>query len=109
MTVTEVAWERDHHGRPILALKLDGHPAHISSSQKTALTDLGIVEGIVFLSSERSSQSPNLYVHGDYAPAYQGLDLVGCTDDQEVFALYEAMCASIRRGDWREGAQPVQS
>jgi hypothetical protein len=104
VTITDVAWARDHHGRPVLALKLDGHPASISSSQKTALTDLGIVEGVVFLKSERARQSPNPYIHGDYTPTHRAIDLVGCTDDPDVFALYRAMCASILEGTWREGA-----
>jgi hypothetical protein len=99
--MTDVAWTRDHRGKPVLTLKLDGHPAYIRSSQRTDLTDRGIVEGIVFLRSERGSQLPNAYIQGDYAPAYQGLDLVGCTDDPGVFALYLAMCDAIRAGTWR--------
>ena len=87
--------------------RLDGHPAHIRSSQRTALTDRGIVEGIVFLDSERGSQVPNAYIRGDYALTYQGLDLVGCTDDPGVFALYQEMCAAIRADTWRVGARPL--
>ena len=107
MTIANVAWVLDQRGRPVLELDLDGHPAHIRSSQRTALTDRGIVDGIVFLDSERGSQLPDLYIHGDYAPAYRGLDLVGCTDDPGVFALYQEMCAAIRADTWREGARPV--
>lgn len=106
MIVTDVAWTRDHHGKPVLELRLDGHPAHIRSSQKTELTDRGIVDGIVLLDSERGSQLPNQYIRGDYGPAYRGLALVGCTDDLEVFALYQAMCDAIRTDTWHEGAQP---
>ena len=106
MTITEVAWTRDHHGKPVLQLKLDGHPAYIRSSQRTDLTERGIVDGVVFLDSERGSQLPNAYVSGDYAPTYQGLDLVGCTDDPGAFALYQEMCAAIRADTWREGARP---
>ena len=106
MIVTDVAWTRDQHGRSALDLKLDGHPAHILSSQKTDLTDRGIVDGIVFLNSERVRQTPNIYVSGDYTPTYQGLDLVGCTDDPGVFAHYQEMCAAISAGTWREGARP---
>jgi hypothetical protein len=102
-----VTWTRDHHGKPVLELKLDGHPVYIRSSQKTELTDRGIVDGIVFLDSERGGQLPNRYVQGDYAPAYQGQDLVGCTDDTRVFALYQAMCAAIRAHTWYEGAPPA--
>jgi hypothetical protein len=107
MNITDVAWTRDHHGMPVLELKLGGHPAYIRSSQKTELTDRGIVDGIVFLNSERGSQLPNLYIHGDYAPAYRGLDLVGCTDDPAVFALFQEMCAAIRMDTWRAGARPA--
>ena len=35
MTITEVFWSRDLHRRPVLELKLDGHPAYIHSSQRT--------------------------------------------------------------------------
>jgi hypothetical protein len=86
---------------------VDGHPAYIRSGQKTELTDRGIVDGIVFLNSERRSQLPNKYIRGDYAPAYRGLDLVGCTDHPGVFALYQPMCDAIRTGTWHEGARPV--
>jgi len=106
MTVTDVNWTRDHHGLPVLELRLDGHPAYIRSSQETALTDRGLVSGMVFLDSERAGQLPNLYVRGNHAPAYQGLDLVGCTDDAEVFALFQTMCAAIRTDTWHEGARP---
>ena len=107
MNATDVSWTRDHHGKPVLELRLDGHPAYIRSSQRTELTRRGIVDGIVFLDSERAAQSPNVYIQGDYAPDYEGLDLVGCTDDPQVFALYEVMCAAIRAGTWHEGTQPV--
>lgn len=107
MIVTDVVWTRDHHGMPSLTLKLDGHQVRARSSQRTELTDRGIVEGIVFLSSERGSQLPNAYIHGDYAPSYQERDLVGCTDDPGVFALYQEMCAAIRADTWRAGARPV--
>ena len=109
MRLTDVAWTRDHHGKPVLELKIDGHPAYIHSSQKTELTRRGIVDGIVFLDSERRGQSPGVYIHGDYAPAYQGLDLVGCTDDAGVFALYLSMCDAIRAGTWHEGARPAST
>jgi hypothetical protein len=107
VNITDVSWTRDHRGKPVLELKMDGHPAYIRSSQKTELTRRGIVDGIVFLSSERGSQVPGAYLSGDYAPAYQGLDLVGCTDDPGVFALYQEMCAAIRADTWHEGARPA--
>jgi hypothetical protein len=107
MKITDVAWVRDHHGKPALDLRLDGHPAHIRSSQRTELLDRGLLDGVVFLDSERGSQIPNAFVQGNYAPAYQGLDLVGCTDDPGVFALYQAMVQAIRTDRWHEGAQPL--
>ena len=107
MNVTDVAWNRDHHGQPVLALKLDGRPAYIRSSQKTELTQRGILEGIVFLNSDRGAQLPNIYLHGNYEPAYRERDLIGCTDNAQVFALYQAMCQAIRTGHWHEGAQPA--
>lgn len=106
MDITEVAWVRDHHGRPTLELRLDGHPVFIRSSQKTELTQRGLLNGIVFLNSERGSQATNRFVRGDYAPEFVGLDLVGYTDNPGVFALYETMCNAIRDGSWREGRQP---
>jgi hypothetical protein len=102
MSITDIA-DADHHE----AQRCRRHSAHIRSSQKTDLTDRGIVDGIVFLDSERGSQLPNVYIRGDYAPTYQGLDLVGCTDDPGVFALYQEMCAAIRADTWREGTRPV--
>jgi hypothetical protein len=105
MTLTDVAWTRDHHGKPVLELKIDGLPAYIRSSQKTELTRRGIVDGIVFLSSERGSQESGAHIHGEHEPTSQGLDLVGCTDDPGVFGLYQAMCAAIRAGTWHEGPQ----
>jgi hypothetical protein len=107
VNITDVAWIRDHQGRPILALRLDGHPVHIRTSQKTELTRRGLVDGVVFLDSERGAQLPNLYIRGDFAPEYEGIALVGCTDDPEVFALYQEMCEAIRTDTWQEGPRPV--
>jgi hypothetical protein len=107
MRITDVAWIRDHQGRQVLELRLDGHPVHIRISQKTELTRRGLVDGVVFLDSERGAQLPNLYVQGDFTPEYEGLDLVGCTDNPEVFALYQEMCEAIRTDSWREGPRPV--
>lgn len=107
MRITDVTWGRDQHGRPALELRLDGHPAHIRSSQRTEMTMRGLLDGIVFLDSERGRQLPNRFVQGDYAPAFGGLELVGCTDDPRVFALYQVMCDAIRGGTWRAGQQPV--
>lgn len=109
MNITDVAWIRDQRGRPTLELKLDGHLAHIRGRQKSELIRRGLLDGVLFLDSERRDQVPNAYVRGDYAPDYAGLDLVGCTDDPGVFALFEAMCEAIRTGTWHAGmrSRPV--
>ena len=106
MTITDVIWSLDHQGNPVLELKMDGHPAYIRSRQKTELTNRGIVNGVVFLRSERAAQDPCVYIHGDVARDSNGHNLVGCTDDPQVFALYQAMCEAIRNDRWHEGAQP---
>ncbi len=106
MRITDVTWSRDHHGKPVLELEMDGHPAYIHSSQKTALTDRGIVDGVVFLRSERSGQDPSMYIQGNIGPGSEGLNLVGCTNDPQVFALYQTMCEAIRTDHWHVGAQP---
>ena len=103
MPITNVAWARDHHRRAVLDLELDGHPAHTSSSQKLKLLRRGIVEGMTFLVSERAGQFPNAFVKGDVGPELTAVDLVGCTDDPQVFALYDEMCRAIRTGTWQPG------
>jgi hypothetical protein len=105
MTVTGVQWVRDQRGRPTLELDLDGHPAHIRSGQKTALLRRGMVDGMVVLASERSAHLPNVHLHDDADAAY-ATDLVRCTDDPEVFALYQEMCEAIRRDAWQAGSRP---
>lgn len=107
MTITNVAWSSDIRGRPVLKLRLAGHPAYIHSSQRTELTRRGLLDGMVFLKSERSSQVPSDYITGDYAPDFVGLDLVGCTDDPQVFALYQEMCAAISTDAWHKGPRPT--
>lgn len=102
MNITNVAWSRDHTGKPVLELRLDGHPAYIRSSQKAELTRRGIVEGVVVLASERSAHLPNVYLRRGVPPGFQELELAGCTDDAEVFALYQAMCEAIRTNHWHE-------
>jgi hypothetical protein len=74
MRLTDVAWTRDRQRRPVLELKIDGHSAYIRASQQTELTRRDIVDGVVFLNSERGSQLPNVHIHGDHASAYQGVD-----------------------------------
>ena len=107
MAITNVAWAHDHHRRAVLDLELDGHPAHISSSQKSALLRRRIVEGRTYFASERSSQLPNAFVKGDFGPDLTEGDLIGCTDDPQVFALHEEMCRAIRAGTWRPGPRPT--
>ena len=103
MTIANVAWVLDHHGRPVLELDLDGHPAHIRSSQPTELLRRRTVEGMVFFASERSGQFPNAFMRGDGGPDSSQGDLVGCTDDPAVFAHFERMCGAILDGTWRPG------
>jgi len=107
MRITDVVWSSDIHGRPVLELKADGHPAYIHSGQRTELTRRGLLDGMVFLRSERSSQVPSDYITGDFTPTFEGLDLVGCTDDPRVFALYQEMCAAISTDAWHEGRRPT--
>lgn len=107
MTITNVAWVRDHRRQPVLELDIDGHPAHIPSGQRSELLRRGIVEGIVFLASQRSSQLPNAFVRGQYGPELPERALIGCTDDPRVFALYEEMCRSIRVDAWQPGPRAL--
>ena len=109
MTITNVAWGRDHQGRSVLELEVDGHPAHIRSSQKLRLVRRGIVEGMVFFASQRASQFPNMFIQGNVDPHLTEVDLLGCTDDPQVFALYEEMCRAIRAGSWRPGPRPSRA
>jgi hypothetical protein len=107
LKITNVAWVRDHRHRPVLELELDGQPAHILSSQKSELLRRGIVEGLVFFASQRSSQLPNAFMRGDFGPELTEGDLIGCTDDPRVFALYQEMCGAIRTDTWRPGPRAL--
>jgi hypothetical protein len=107
MTITDVAWVRDHQRRLVLELQLDGHPARIPSRQKSELIRRGIVAGIVFFASERSGQFPNIFMRGDFRPELSEIDLIGCTDNPQVFALYEEMCRAIRADTWRPGPRSL--
>jgi hypothetical protein len=106
MTVTNVRWTLDRRGRRVLDLDLDGHPAHIHSSQKTELLQRGTVDGMVFFASERAAQVPNIHIRGGGEAASAG-DLIGVTNDPQVFALYQDMAAAIRRDTWRAGPRPA--
>jgi len=103
--ITNVEWVQDQLGQSALDLKIDGRQAHIRTSQRTELLDRGILEGISFLRSERSDPRQNVYIRGSYGPAISDADLVGCTDDPEVYALFTEMCAEIRKGTWVAGAR----
>jgi len=107
--IADVAWVRSQRGLPTLELTLDGHPAHFLSRQKAELLTRGIVDGLVFLASERAAQVPGTYFHGDYRPDFDGLDLVGCTDDPGVFALYQEMCDAIRADRWKAGPRSLSA
>jgi hypothetical protein len=106
MTVTNVRWILDRRGRRVLDLDLDGHPAHIHSSQRTELLERGMVDGMVLFTSERAAQLPNIHIRDDIVAAYAG-DLVGCTNDPVVFALHQEMCEAIGRGTWQAGPRPA--
>jgi hypothetical protein len=107
LNITDVAWIRDRRGRPVLQLQLDGHPAYVRSGQKAALLDRGIVDGIVFFASERSTRLADAFVRGDYRPDLSAIDLIGCTDDPRVFALYGEMSRAILAGTFRPGPRPL--
>jgi hypothetical protein len=105
--IADVAWVCSQRGLPTLELSLDGHPAHFRSRQRTELLRKGLLDGITFLASERTTQVPGAFIHGDYRPEFDGLDLVGCTDDPDVFALYQEMCDAIRTNRWKVGLRPL--
>jgi hypothetical protein len=107
--IADVAWVRSQRGLPTLELTLDGHPAHFRSRQKTELLQRGLLDGITFLASERTIQVPGALIHGDYRPDYDGLDLVGCTDDPGVFALFQEMCDAIRADRWEVGPRSLSA
>jgi hypothetical protein len=98
--ITNVAWVQDRLGHRALDLRLDGHPAHFDSSQRSVLLERGILTGVAYLKSELPDLTKNAYVRGAYSPAISPAELVGCTDDPEVYALFTEMCRAIRAGAW---------
>ncbi len=108
LIITDVAWVRDHQHRSVLRLSIDGHPAHIRSAQKLELTRRGIVKGIDFYASEwRRERADHAFIRGEVEPGLAEADLTGCTDDPQVFALYDEMCRAIRAGTWQPGPRPL--
>ena len=107
MILTDVAWVRDHQHRPVLQLRIDGHPAHLHSKQQLELLRRGIVKGVDFFASEWRDQAHHPFIRGEIEPGLAEGDLAGCTDDPRVFALYEEMCRAIRDGTWRPGPRPL--
>lgn len=103
MNITNVSWNRDHAGRAVLDLSLNGHRAHISCSQRDVLLRSGIVDGMVYLRSDRPSPGDNPFIRGSYQPGVSDADLMGCTDDPGVFALFTTMCTALREGTWASG------
>ena len=103
MTITNVTWMLDHQQRFVLRLRLDGQPAHIQSAQRVDLTRRGLVKGVAYFASEWRAQADHPFLRGRIEPGLTEKDLSGCTDDPEVFALYEQMCQAIRAGTWQPG------
>jgi hypothetical protein len=107
MLLTHVTWIRDHQHRPVLELCIDGHPAHISSSQRSEHLRRGLVKGVDFLASEWRDQLKHPFIRGALTPGLSERDLWGCTDDPRVFALYQEMCYAIANATWRPGPRPL--
>jgi len=104
MNITDVAWVQDRPGRRALDLRLDGHPAHFQTNQRSDLLELGILAGVSRLRSERRDIKRNPYIQGSYALSQA--ELAGCTDDPGAYALFTEMCAAIRAGSWAAGDRP---
>ena len=108
MSITDVAWVRDHRHRLVLQLRLDGHLAHIPSGQKVELTRRGLVKGVdVLVSDWRRHKTDHPFIRGDREPGLAEADLMGCTDEPRVFALYREMCRAIAADTWVEGPRPT--
>ena len=105
--VSDVAWVRDHQHRLVLQLRLDGHLTHIQSAQKRELTRRGLVQGVDVLASEwRRNPGAHPFIERGIEPGLSLGDLMGCTDDPRVFALYEEMCRAITADTWRPRPRP---
>ena len=108
MIVTDVAWVRNHQQRLVLELRLDGQLAHIPSAQKVELTRRGLVKGVDLLASDwRRHPTDHPFIEGKIEPGVAEIDLMGCTDDPQVFALYTELCQAIAADTWRQGPAAV--
>jgi hypothetical protein len=103
MKITDVVWVQDRLGHQALDLRLDGHPAHFKSSQWSLLLARGIVAGVAYFKSEPPDLTRNVYLQGSYGPTISPAQLVGCTDDPGVYALFTEMSEAIRAGTWGAG------
>jgi hypothetical protein len=74
MSVTNIAWIRDHQHRPVLQLSLNGHAAHILSKQKLELTRRGLVKGLDFFASEWRAQADHRFIRDDLEPSLSEAD-----------------------------------
>ena len=106
MNISNVRWVQDRLGNAALDLSVEGRQAHFRSSQRSELLEKGILQGISYLRSERSDPAHNVYIQGSYGPGLSDADLVGCTDDPAVYALFTEMCGALRAGTWVAGARP---
>ena len=108
MIISDVAWVRDHRHRLVLRLRLDGRLAHIPSGQRVELTRRGLVKGVDVLASEwRRDPAAHPFIEREVEPGLSLSDLMGCTDDPRVFALYQEMCRAIAADAWRPGPRPL--
>jgi hypothetical protein len=106
--VSDVEWVRDRRHRPVLRLCIDGQLAHIPSGQQVELTRRGLVKGVdVLVSDWRRHQTRHPFIRDDLEPGLAEADLMGCTDDPRVVALYQEMCRAIAADAWRPGLRPL--
>jgi hypothetical protein len=109
LIITDVAWVRDRRDRQVLQLRIEGHLAHIlPARQRRELIRRGIVDGIDLLASDwQGDWSTRPFIRGTIPPHLAASPLPGCTDDPQVFALYEEMCRAIRAGTWQPGPRSL--
>jgi hypothetical protein len=105
--ISDVHWVANQLGQAAQDLKLDGRQAHFKTRQRSQFVARGILEGVSFLNSERPDAKENPYVRDSYPPEIEDEELVGCTDNPEVFGLFTGMCDAIRVGTWHPGPRPL--